>query len=682
VADAASGAQLDSLVASAKAAGVGGQLLVAALDDAAEAKAKQLGCGGVWRVPDATLAAAPTPRARKYLAAAAVVAAGVSVVYADLRVSLSADPFGYIFGDADVEAASSGRGIDRGHMRVAMDPQMGWSQMCESYEIAALNPNFWYMAATTESHRLLTRLAARLATPDPADNADLDEAYVLTEELIAPAHDGTTRAGATLRISERGCFSPSGKLATVPAADDSASTLPNGKILDAREFLSKPQVMQHGCTNTAKVPPGPLGADWIEPPTTLPPSRPLNWIVPPAHTSGDDAVWPSPSVCAEHGLEKLCETVARVAVRREVLAAVSNKNIFHMLQLYVDGFQKGAKIPNSMVVALDEPTAEWCKARDVAHYTKVLTSRTGSTDNHATSGLKFKVLVDFLTIGCSVLLSDVDVLWMTNPFPHLYRDADVEGMSDGWDEKTAFGHNAGGGTVQLHARNSGMFFLLATRQSLAMATRLARRMETEGTWDQSAWNQEQFLPAYGSHKAVGVSTRVMNYLCNLNSKTFFRFIREDSALLHGYTPLSIHINYHPEKPDRMKDVHRFYYEKYDTPEKGIWRWNGGEGTKLLTECKKINLNARPDASDADVARVRGKKLEWGGCSGCLTLEPDGTLTTSWGKGRWGKTSTASYKDVIFAKFVDVVHLLQIDESGAFRSIRCSDGEELRGNVMP
>ena len=122
VADAGSGAQLDSLVASAKAAGVVGQLLVAALDDAAGAKAKQLGCGGVWRVPDATLAAAPTPRARKYLAAAAVVAAGVSVVYADLRVSLSADPFGYIFGDADVEAASSGRGIDRGHMRVAMDP--------------------------------------------------------------------------------------------------------------------------------------------------------------------------------------------------------------------------------------------------------------------------------------------------------------------------------------------------------------------------------------------------------------------------------------------------------------------------------------------------------------------------------------------------------------------------------
>ena len=43
-----------------------------------------------------------------------------------------------------------------------------------------------------------------------------------------------------------------------------------------------------------------------------------------------------------------------------------------------------------MVVALDTATAEWLKARNFAYYTKPLTSRTGSTDNHATSGLKFK----------------------------------------------------------------------------------------------------------------------------------------------------------------------------------------------------------------------------------------------------------------------------------------------------
>lgn len=60
-----------------------------------------------------------------------------------------------------------------------------------------------------------------------------------------------------------------------------------------------------------------------------------------------------------------------------------------------------------------------------------------------------------------------------------------------------------------------------------MLTRLARRMETEMTWDQSAWNQEQFHPSHGAVAAVGVSSRVMNYFCFQNSKLFFRFLRED-----------------------------------------------------------------------------------------------------------------------------------------------------------
>ena len=68
----------------------------------------------------------------------------------------------------------------------------------------------------------------------------------------------------------------------------------------------------------------------------------------------------------------------------------------------------------------------------------------------------------------------------------------------------------------------------------------------------------QFYPANGVHATVGVSSRVMNYLCNLNSKTFFRFVREDDELLNGYRPISAHVNYHPEKPNRMVDLHAWY----------------------------------------------------------------------------------------------------------------------------
>jgi hypothetical protein len=42
-------------------------------------------------------------------------------------------------------------------------------------------------------------------------------------------------------------------------------------------------------------------------------------------------------------------------------------------------------------------------------------------------------------IGYSVLLSDVDIVILQNPFDHLYRDSDVEGMTDGFDERTAYG---------------------------------------------------------------------------------------------------------------------------------------------------------------------------------------------------------------------------------------------------
>ena len=35
--------------------------------------------------------------------------------------------------------------------------------------------------------------------------------------------------------------------------------------------------------------------------------------------------------------------------------------------------------------------------------------------------------------------SDVDIVTLQNPFDHLYRDSDVEGMTDGFDDQTAYG---------------------------------------------------------------------------------------------------------------------------------------------------------------------------------------------------------------------------------------------------
>tara|TARA_B100000768_G_scaffold135701_1_gene126582 strand:+ start:57 stop:611 length:555 start_codon:yes stop_codon:yes gene_type:complete len=163
------------------------------------------------------------------------------------------------------------------------------------------------------------------------------------------------------------------------------------------------------------------------------------------------------------------------------------------------------------------------------------------------------VLRDFIVAGCSVLLSDVDVVWLQNPFtlPSLYRDVDVEGMTDGWDDPSAFGYpwkdGQGAQQLRLSARNSGLFFIAATEEVLRMMSRLKHRMETEGVWDQTAYNEEMWyvarltlplsLPpalalalaltryvALPGRDAHGVSSRVLNYFCHMNSKTLFRYV--------------------------------------------------------------------------------------------------------------------------------------------------------------
>ncbi len=77
---------------------------------------------------------------------------------------------------------------------------------------------------------------------------------------------------------------------------------------------------------------------------------------------------------------------------------------------------------------------------DVVHtLPQVSKAQAGNGDNHAVSSLKFRVLRKFLALGYSVFLSDVDIVTLQNPFPHLQRDSDVEGMSDGFYNGTAYG---------------------------------------------------------------------------------------------------------------------------------------------------------------------------------------------------------------------------------------------------
>ena len=188
--------------------------------------------------------------------------------------------------------------------------------------------------------------------------------------------------------------------------------------------------------------------------------------------------------------------------------------------------------------------------------------------------------------GINVLLSDVDVAILADPFGYLYRDADWEGMTDGFDDPTAYGYDhvhddpAMGWSRYAHSmrvfvQNSGFFYLSATLPSAALMARMKRRMATEDVWDQQAVNEEIFRPSHDAYLSPMVSVRVMNFRCFCNSKVLFKVVRHDRAYKHHLPPV-VHINYHPSKNERLKDVFRYYhFGKKDA----LQKWKDGEGRR-------------------------------------------------------------------------------------------------------
>ena len=64
------------------------------------------------------------------------------------------------------------------------------------------------------------------------------------------------------------------------------------------------------------------------------------------------------------------------------------------------------------------------------------------------------------------------------------------------------------------------------------------------------------LPRRDAH---GVSSRVLSYLCHMNSKTLFRYVVDDAALLAQHRPVSVHVNYHPEKCAIHEHIYAYIY---------------------------------------------------------------------------------------------------------------------------
>ncbi|XP_038996150.1 arabinosyltransferase RRA3-like [Hibiscus syriacus] len=153
----------------------------------------------------------------------------------------------------------------------------------------------------------------------------------------------------------------------------------------------------------------------------------------------------NPTVVPDESVNpRLTVILEKVVVQKEIIVVLANSNVKEMLEVQVSSIKR-VGIPNYLVIALDDNVEEFCKSNDVPVYKRDpdagidVVGRTRG--NHDVSGLKFHILREFLQLGYSVLLSDFDIIYLQNPFNHLYRDSDVESMTGGQNNMTAYGYN-------------------------------------------------------------------------------------------------------------------------------------------------------------------------------------------------------------------------------------------------
>ncbi|KAL6572682.1 Arabinosyltransferase rra2 [Orobanche minor] len=270
---------------------------------------------------------------------------------------------------------------------------------------------------------------------------------------------------------------------------------------------------------------------------------------------------------------RLANILSKIAVRKELIVALANSNVKPALELWFTSIKK-VGIHNYLVVALDNETFGFCKSNDVPVYqtdpNEDIDDNIGKTAlSHVVSGLKFRILREFLQLGYSVLLSDVDVVYLQNPFDHLYRDCDVESMSDGYDNMTAYGYDdvldepAMGWSRYVHSMriyvyNSGFFYIRPTVPSIELLDRVFDELgRDEYAWDQVVFNEVMFYPSRPGYVGLHVSKRTMDMYQFMNSKVLFKTVRKDDGLMR-MKPVVVHLNYHPDKVPRMKAVFEFY----------------------------------------------------------------------------------------------------------------------------
>lgn len=98
-----------------------------------------------------------------------------------------------------------------------------------------------------------------------------------------------------------------------------------------------------------------------------------------------------------------------------------------------------------------------------------------------------------------------------------------------------------------------------SERTVHLMDRCTEQLATKGGWDQVVFNEMIFYPSHGKFQGTHISTRIMDIHDFVNSKTLFKYMRKDQRW-RNHKPVMVHVNYHPDKWDRMKAIVKRYVD--------------------------------------------------------------------------------------------------------------------------
>ena len=207
-----------------------------------------------------------------------------------------------------------------------------------------------------------------------------------------------------------------------------------------------------------------------------------------------------------------CTAKSAANSRREVMLALANDVMMcsnlktcwwkggNVLETFLQALKRLA-VRNVVVISLDDAThrfVEQCGgARSLRMELPVPKAQQGSRGANMISTLKYGLLEQALRMGFGVLVVDLDLVFLKDPFAHLHRDADVEASTDGFSlgwakgqlssvHEKRMGWGAGGLYLQHFTLNVGCAFLRPTAASIGLMRRVSARLAGAPAWDQQA----------------------------------------------------------------------------------------------------------------------------------------------------------------------------------------------------